>query len=139
KSWNIQLETEFDKNIQYVKCDKRLLVTMLMNLIDNSIYWLDTIYKKDKSIFIKTEKIIDGVSILVADNGPGFKDNIEDIVKPFFTRKDGGIGIGMYLVDTVMIQYGKLNIIYDHETLSNRGIPEKYNGAVVELTFNKNQ
>lgn len=139
KNWRIEVETIFDRELSSIKCDKRLLITMLMNLIDNSMYWLDTVYKNEKGIFIKTEKIAGGASILLVDNGPGFKDNIEDIVRPFFTRKEGGIGIGMYLVDTVMIQYGRLNIIFDKESLKEKGVPDKYNGAAVELIFNKNQ
>lgn len=138
-NYNISVIIENDQTIESIKCDKRLLVTMIMNLIDNSVYWLDTIYKNDKVILIKTKKIENGVSILVVDNGPGFKDNVEDIVRPFFTRKDGGIGIGMYLIDTVMMQYGKLNIVFDKEYLIQRDIPAKYDGAAVELLFNKNQ
>ena len=139
KNFNIHVTIENDEKIEGIKCDKRLLVTMLMNLIDNSIYWLDTIYKKEKVILIKTQKIETGISVIIIDNGPGFKDNVEDIVRPFFTRKEGGIGIGMYLIDTVMMQYGKLNIIYDKEYLRQKDISNKYDGAAVELIFNKNQ
>lgn len=138
-NYNISVAINNDETIESIKCDKRLLVTMIMNLIDNSVYWLDTIYKPEKLILIKTKKLEKGISILVVDNGPGFKDNVEDIVRPFFTRKDGGIGIGMYLIDTVMMQYGKLNIIYDKEYLMQRDISDKYDGAAVELLFNKNQ
>jgi signal transduction histidine kinase len=135
----IQIEVNYDKNISSIKCDKRLLITMLMNLIDNSIYWLDSTYSEDKGIYISTRKTEKGISVLVVDNGPGFKDKIEDIIRPFFSRKEGGIGIGMYLIDTVMIQFGKLNIITDKEELSSLGVPSKYNGAAVELNFNKLQ
>lgn len=133
----ISVDLNYDSNIETIKCDKRLFITMIMNLIDNSIYWIDTIYKTEKGIYIKTEKTNEKVTILFVDNGPGFKDNIEDIVRPFFSRKDGGIGIGMYLLDTVMMKYGKLNIIYDSEILKDRNVPEKYRGAAVELIFNK--
>ena len=139
KNYNINISIQHDETNDSIKCDKRLLVTMLMNLIDNSIYWLDTIYKQEKEILIKTQKIENGIAILVIDNGPGFRDNIEDIVRPFFTRKEGGIGIGMYLIDTVMMQYGKLNIIYDKEYILQKDISNKYDGAAVELLFNKNQ
>jgi hypothetical protein len=61
------------------------------------------------------------------------------IIRPYYSRKKNGIGIGMYLVDTVMIQYGKLNIIYDKNYLQSRGVPVDYSGAAVELIFNKNQ
>ncbi len=61
---------------------------MIMNVIDNSIYWLDTIYKENKGIYVKTYLDNDIPSIVIVDNGPGFKDEITDLVRPFFSRKD---------------------------------------------------
>ncbi|PYF74350.1 EcoRII N-terminal effector-binding domain-containing protein [Pedobacter nutrimenti] len=119
-----------------IQCDKRYLVTMLMNLIDNSIYWLDTIYKEDKAILVKAFKVDNVSHIIIADNGPGFKDSVEEIVTPFFSRKDGGIGIGMYLIDTIMMKYGKLKIFTEN---GQADVDENFNGAIVELVFNKNQ
>lgn len=134
-SRNISVEIHHDENIDSIICDKRILITMIMNIIDNSIYWLETVYKDFKGIYISTYKNKNSVSILIVDNGPGFKDNIENIVSPFFSRKEGGIGIGMYLIDTVMVQYGKLNIISDKENLLNKNVPSYFNGAAVELIF----
>lgn len=131
----ITAEIEIDDNIQTVMADRRFLVTILMNLIDNSIHWLDTIHKDEKYILIKAFLQDYIPHIIVADNGPGFRDSPEEIVTPFFSRREGGIGIGMYLVDTVMLKYGKLII---HEQKGDADIPEKYSGAVVELVFNKN-
>lgn len=136
KHRKISVDINCDENIGDLLCDKRLLITMLMNIIDNSIYWLDTIYKTDKRIYFNVERNNENVSILIIDNGPGFRDSTEDIVSPFFSRKDGGIGIGMYLIDTVMIQYGKLNIVHDKEYLIDKNIPEIFDGAAVELIFN---
>jgi anti-sigma regulatory factor (Ser/Thr protein kinase) len=132
----ISIDINCTDNVEDILCDKRLLITMFMNIIDNSIYWLDTVYKTDKRIYFSIEKTNNSVSIMIVDNGPGFRDSTEDIVSPFFSRKEGGIGIGMYLIDTVMIQYGKLNIIHDKEYLKEKNIPEIFNGAAVELIFN---
>jgi len=132
---NIIVENEYDNNIKTIKCDKRYFITMIMNVVDNSIYWLDTIYKEDKGIYIKT--FIDGknISILLVDNGPGFKDDITDLVRPFFSRKDDGIGIGLYLIDTLMMKYGKLEIIESNDVLDKLNVPAKYRGAAIKLTF----
>lgn len=139
RSRQIEVSINIDPSISQIRCDKRLFIVIIMNLIDNSLYWLDSVTKPFKGIYFIAKPIVNGVSILVVDNGPGFKDSIEDIVSPFFTRKHNGIGIGMYLIDTVMLQFGKLNIIYDKNDLINRGIPDQYDGAAVELIFNKNQ
>lgn len=124
--------------VETINCDKRFFITVLMNIIDNSIHWLDTVYKENKEIYLKAVKEESGVSIFIADNGPGFKDDISEIIRPFFSRKSDGIGIGLYLVDTIMLKYGKFDIL-GSMGLNDFGIPEKYTGAVVKLIFNKNQ
>ncbi len=133
----IRVTINTDSNADKIIADKRVLITIIMNLIDNSLYWLDTVHRQEKGIYISTSREVNNTSVLIVDNGPGFKDKTEDIVLPFFSRKKDGIGIGMYLIDTVMIQFGKLNIIHDRESLRERGVPEMYNGAAVELVFNK--
>lgn len=138
KSRKIEIVTDFDNSINSIKCDKRYFITMIMNIIDNSIYWLDTIYKKEKSIYIKTSIENNFAVVNIVDNGPGFKDSITDLVRPFFSRKDDGIGIGLYLIDTIMMKYGKFEIMEKSE-LDEIEIPAKYNGAAIKLTFNKNQ
>lgn len=135
----INYSIDIEEGIDFIKCDKRYFITMIMNIIDNSIYWLNTMYKDDKLILAKAFKSDSHVHIIIADNGPGFKDDITDLIRPFFSRKDDGIGIGMYLIDTIMMKYGKFNIIASKEELEARDIPEIYTGAVVELVFNKNQ
>ncbi|WP_374174684.1 ATP-binding protein [Flavobacterium tructae] len=137
----IDVKISIDTNCSTINCDKRFLITMLMNVLDNSIHWLDTVYKDNKSIYIKVSKDerSNSTSIIIADNGPGFKDDISLLIRPFFTRKSDGIGIGMYLIDTIMMKYGKLDVVFNKETLQDLKIPEIYDGAVVKLTFNKNQ
>lgn len=131
----ISISLDIAPDVDTVLCDKRYLVTILMNLVDNSIYWLDTVYKSEKEILIKAFKRDNSTHIQIADNGPGFRDSPEEIITPFFSRREGGIGIGMYLVDTVMMKYGKL-LIYTENL--NADINEKYTGAIIELIFNKN-
>jgi len=134
----LHFKLDFSEDVYEIKCDKRYFITMIMNLLDNSMYWLDTIYKKEKGVFIKTIKN-DFTSIIFVDNGPGFKDEISDIVRPFFTRKENGIGIGLYLIDTIMLKYGKLEILETESEFLENEIPSEYRGAAIKLTFNKNQ
>jgi len=136
-SRKIDTELIFDSDVTTVFCDRRLLITMLMNLIDNSIYWLDTIHKEKKQILFRAKTNQTGISIIIADNGPGFRDEVDDLIRPFFSRKSDGIGIGLFMVDTVMIQYGKLNIIADKENAIELGVPDSYSGAIVELKFSR--
>jgi len=135
---NVLVQKDYDDSLESIKCDQRYFVTMIMNIVDNSIYWLETINKDNKGIYIKTW-VEGGVpSILIVDNGPGFKDDVTDVVMPYFTRKEDGIGIGLYLVDTLMMKYGKVELL-DSNELNELNVPTKYRGAAVRLTFSKNQ
>lgn len=134
---NIKVHFDLDETMDSLKVEKRFFTTMLMNLVDNSIYWLDTVYREEKAIYIKCFKNNDIATVIIADNGPGFKDDISEIIQPFFSRKDDGIGIGLYLVDTIMMKYGKFDIV-DESEVNSYGIPKFYNGAIVKLVFNKN-
>jgi len=132
----ITYQIEIDKDVNTIKCDKRFLITILMNLIDNSIYWLETSYQDSKEILVKVIKTEKSIDIVVADNGPGFKDDITDLIRPFFSRKLDGIGIGLYLVDTIMLKYGKFEIIQP-EDIESLQLPSKFSGAILKLIFNK--
>jgi signal transduction histidine kinase len=119
-----------------VQCSRRLTISTLMNLIDNSIWWLDNKWgelEKKKFIYIGTSKeFSQGPAIVVADNGPGFMDQPEYLIEPFFSRKPDGMGLGLHLADQVMIgQGGQLTFPEPGEV----SLPKDFNGAVIALVF----
>lgn len=119
-----------------IKCSRRLIIATLMNLIDNSIWWLDNKYgeaENVKRIYISTSKELkDGPAIIVADNGPGFLDPPEYLIEPFISRKPDGMGLGLHIADQVMrVQSGRL-MFPEPGDLS---LPEGFNGAIVALVF----
>ncbi|MEP4354320.1 MAG: ATP-binding protein [Lentilitoribacter sp.] len=122
-----------------IKAPRNLIVSAINNLIDNSIYWLDQRWGgKDQKKYIHigvSEEFDRGPAILIADNGPGWRDiSKEDMVKPFRTTKSGGMGIGLYYTDTVMQMIGGELLLLDQGSID--GIPEKADGAIVALVFN---
>jgi signal transduction histidine kinase len=116
-----------------VRCARRLIIATLMNLIDNSIYWLDNKGAKNKQIYLGTTfSLGDRPSIVVADNGPGFIDSPEYLVEPFFSRRPDGMGLGLHIANEVMkVHKGKL-LFPDRSQLS---LPKLFNGAIVALQF----
>jgi len=115
-----------------------LLISALSNLIDNAIYW--TTSKRDllgddfkPAIYIGTDlKTFDKPAIIIADNGEGFTLDPEFLTQPFKTKKEGGIGLGLYFTDLVMNMLGGKLIFPDASDLE---IPKSYNGACIALIF----
>lgn len=117
-----------------VQGSKQMLVASITNLIDNSIHWLESKNPKKKFIYIgATNDLEGGPAIIVGDNGPGFgDDNPEDLVEPFFTRRSGGMGLGLYIVNEVMrVNQGQL--VFPAE--GDVSLPDEIDGAVVGLQF----
>ncbi|MDF1754853.1 MAG: ATP-binding protein [Verrucomicrobiales bacterium] len=116
-----------------VTCTKRLIISTIMNLFDNSIYWLSNKQSENRKIYIGTTNNIKGGPVLfVADNGPGFQDDNETLTQPFMSRKPDGMGLGLHVAKTVMeTQGGKLIF----PTKDEIGIGDSYSGAIVGLQF----
>ena len=116
-----------------IKCTRRLIIATLMNLFDNSIWWLDAKGGKDKKVFIGTSSDFSrGPAIVIADNGPGFQDPPEYLVEPFMTRKPDGMGLGLHVANEVMkVHGGRL----EFPEVGDIELPRVFDGAVVALVF----
>ncbi len=116
-----------------VKCMRRLIVATMTNLIDNSIYWLESQGGTDKQLYVGTTFELSGKpAIVVADNGPGFTDSPEYLVEPFFTRKPDGMGLGLHMADEVARVHGGRLIFPDKDEIT---LPGQFTGAIVAFEF----
>jgi signal transduction histidine kinase len=132
----VALELDTQKSDFDVKCSRRLVISTIMNLVDNSVWWLDNKWgnaKGRKRVYIGcSRELPDGPAIVVADNGPGFIDPPEYLTQPFLSRKPDGMGLGLHIADQVMkVQGGKLEFP-SREDLS---IGSEFEGAIVALVF----
>ena len=139
---NIKLLSEIDSSIKIdldfknpsilLECDKEQISRVIFNLIKNSI---ESIQQKaentgnfDKIITIEIFERNNQIYIIIKDSGLGFdniKNNIKDILNPYFTTKKNGTGLGLSIVN---------KIINDHNgEISFVSIP---NGAKIEIKFN---
>lgn len=127
------------------KVARNLLIGAIMNLIDNSIYWLDQkAFKKleenesfTKKIFIDVVADDAFIHIVVADNGTGILLPTEDITEPFVTgKKNGaGMGLGLHIASEVLNAQGGKLFFPDWGEFD---IPEEFEqGARVVLSLKK--
>lgn len=121
------------ENDFHLKCTKRMILGAIMNILDNSIWWLEVKKPERKTIFITTTKeLAEGPAIVIGDNGPGFIDPLEYLTQPFFTRKPDGMGLGLHITSEIMkIHKGELKIPEKGELK----LPKEIDGAVIALVF----
>ena len=125
-----------DKNI---RCARNLVINSIINIMDNSIWWLEYKYrlqKFEKKIFVDITDSIDGYfSIIIADNGPGLTLPPEEITKPFVSAKPDGMGLGLHIVDEIMKAHHGFLKFPDPDEVD---IPDDFKeGAIVLLAFKK--
>lgn len=134
---NVTIINAFSNSIDnhLVNCSRRLIVSTIMNIIDNSIWWMRQAGLDQKYLYIGPNSFSkSSLGLIIADNGPGFRDDPADIVLPFFTRKEEGMGLGLYLANLVMEKENGKLIFPDSNDVA---LPPKINGAVVGLVFNR--
>lgn len=117
-------------------------ISVITNLLDNSIYWLCYARKKDRKISIYiTDKIANYNSIIISDNGPGFNIPVDVAVQPFITGKpyNVGMGLGLHIANEMMnAMKGKLLFLDENDIELPRYIKDnQINKAIIALCFPK--
>lgn len=117
-----------------IKGNENLISSSIINIIDNSIWWLHYAKVPLKKIYFGITRQIPGcLSIIIADNGKGFTISPEMAVKPFITDKPGGMGLGLHLASELMRQHGGQLLFPEFDDLQ---LPDEYrNGAIIALAF----
>ena len=140
---NINLLKELDNSIDInfkkdfnkitLESDKEQISRVFLNLIKNSIESINQKAQNNnnfsKKIAIELTEDDSHIKITLKDNGVGFselKNNIKDILNPYFTTKKNGTGLGLSIVNKIINDHnGKIDFI-----------PIK-NGAKINIIFFK--
>ena len=93
---NIELN-EIQGSPLVAKTTDAVLLQVLLNLFDNSIYWLATIDIQEKKILITLDG--ENCKLIFSDNGPGVKNSdLPYIFESFYSGKgEEGRGLGLYI------------------------------------------
>ena len=140
---NIKLLQELDQTIKidfihnsqqlFFDGDREQLSRVFLNLIKNSIESIQQKSEKvsnfNKNITIELNEFDSHISLVINDNGIGFKklkNKIKDILNPYFTTKKKGTGLGLSIVN---------KIVNDHN--GNIEFISKADGAIIKIIFLK--
>lgn len=91
------------------ECAKELIVYTMeetiklvaFNLLDNAVEAFREAGQNDGNIDITVEIEEENLKFSIKDNGPGMEEEtVENIFNPFFSTKDTGTGLGLYIVIT---------------------------------------
>ena len=139
---NIKLLNEMDLSIVinfkysndkiFFNCDSEQISRVFFNLIKNSIESIHERHSKNadfaKKIDIAIVNKSDYIEFIISDNGIGFSEkNLKNILKPYFTTKSQGSGLGLSIVN---------KIINDHN--GNIKFEKVKTGAKIIINFQKN-
>ncbi|MBP7792610.1 MAG: ATP-binding protein [Candidatus Goldbacteria bacterium] len=138
----LQKEYQNYKGDNKIPVVRNLMLNSIMNIIDNSIWWLDYSKKdknEEKKLFINLIDRPEGyLSIIIADNGSGFTLPAEEIIKPFVSAKPDGMGLGLHIVSEVIEAHKGLLLFPDDSEIDDYNIPFEYkSGAIIVLSLRR--
>ena len=125
---NTQITIECKENI-IVPMHRGELQTVLINVIDNAVYW--TAKENEKNNRIISIKVSDEsqkqIVVDISDNGSGVSENDANrIFSPGVTKKKFGVGMGLVIVTEILNKYNsQISLI----------IPGRMNGATFQITL----
>lgn len=107
----IKLIKKFAHKEVYINIDRRSIKQSIINILKNSIQAVDI----GGTIYIKVENEEDYISITIRDNGMGIdKEKLENIFYPFYTTKEEGTGLGLFIAYNVIKEHGgQINVKSD--------------------------
>ena len=85
-----------------VVAERVALEQIVHNLLTNALQALDRVPASERQLAIHIETAPDMGVLRVADTGPGIAPNtLPHVFEPFFTTREGGLGLGLSLCETL--------------------------------------
>lgn len=89
-------------------CDREQMMQVFLNLILNALSFVGP----GGRIAVSTYRDADAMWVSVVDDGPGVPESLRArVFDPFFSRREGGIGLGLTIVQQIVqVHGGEINI-----------------------------
>jgi two-component system sensor kinase FixL len=103
---NVKVRLELDAALPAVSVDKIQIQQVLMNLIRNAIEAMQD--SEIRELTIATSRFGEyQVSVVVRDTGPGMSEDVRrKLFQPFVTTKEGGMGVGLMICQSIIQFHG---------------------------------
>jgi nitrogen fixation/metabolism regulation signal transduction histidine kinase len=93
----IEIETNLNKTIE-IKAYRGEFLQVIFNILNNAKDEFLKRKTKNPKIIIKTQVSKNEIKLEIGDNAGGIKSELlQKIFEPYFTTKDQGLGIGLYM------------------------------------------
>ena len=127
----INVSLHFEKEIR-IKSSEELLKIVMFNLINNAIEAMERNQPfKERNLNIEVFRQSPDIIITIDDSGIGIcEDNIDNLFNPFYTTKETGTGLGLYIVNMELSRIGGIISVescIDEGTTFHITIPESVN------------
>jgi signal transduction histidine kinase len=124
----LKIEISLPDTKSEVTLDEGELQMILVNLLQNAMYWLETI-NEDRKIQVEIQRTEEELSVLFSDNGPGVKEEHNSLIfEPYFSTRPDGVGLGLTIVGELVTEYNG-----DFSLVNNGPL----DGATFKITFRK--
>jgi signal transduction histidine kinase len=102
----VRLERQLLAINSILVCDREQLIQIVLNLVINALHFVPD----DGRIVVATHNEADSLIMIVADDGPGIPADLRPrVFDPFFTRREGGIGLGLTIVQQIVqVHHGEI-------------------------------
>jgi signal transduction histidine kinase len=103
---HIRLQRRLQAGNSILVCDREQLIQLVLNLVINALHFVPT----KGRIVVATRNESESLIVSVADDGPGIPSELRPrVFDPFFTRRAGGIGLGLTVVQQIVqVHHGEI-------------------------------
>lgn len=110
---NIEFKIDFDDNMPSINCDKTQLKRAFINLVTNAVEAIEDMQSGLITITTKVDSDRNSIMISIKDNGKGIKKEFKErLFEPYFSRRKGGTGLGLYIVNNIITGHnGKIEVL----------------------------
>ena len=104
----IRIELDFATALPEVEIDVVQVEQVILNLVRNGIEAMNAATGSPRTLTIRTLEMENGyIDISVIDTGPGIQpDHLENMLDPFVTTKDHGLGLGLSISRSIVEAHG---------------------------------